>query len=286
MYNAAYNKINAEKVKWSSSNKEILTVNSKGVITGLSTGTATVYGTYLNHKYSREVSVEWCELDNISITVPYPQDKGLINFNYTTNYPNGIKVELGAGSELVKVFHQNLGNGDNRHASVYCYPNATGQVELKVRTLSEPDAYFSYKLNFRKGKFIGIGDMKSEEAQNSSSKSTLPPPTYSEAGIMNLGYMTDNLQIAIEDSIADNTMSYLYKFYGTDIEAMAIIATYRDYLLDNGWRFHKSESNDAGGVTHALYNSNYLVGLSCDPIYENDGSVAYYAISVTILRRS
>ncbi len=254
-------KIDVSKAKWSSSNKKILTVNSKGVVTGVSTGTATVYATYLNHKYSCKVSVEWTTLDNIKFTTPYSNDKALVYFNYTTNCREGVNVELGNGSELVKVFHKNQGSGNNRYASIYCYPNATGQVELKVSTVSEPNSYYLFKLNFKNGKFIGEGDLS--EGSQGGNTSTITPPTYAEAGIPNLGqYGLRGLSIEFEGAINESTMSYVYNLNGTWIEAAAICANYRDNLVENyGWTVYKVEDTEEGGMMYTLYHGRYLLGM-------------------------
>lgn len=50
----AYNK---KKVKWSSSNKKIVTINSKGKVTAKKTGKATIYAKVGKKRYSRKVTV-------------------------------------------------------------------------------------------------------------------------------------------------------------------------------------------------------------------------------------
>lgn len=265
-------KIDVNKVKWKSSNRSIITVNSKGVVKGIAPGTAKVYATYLNHRYSCKISVVWTTFENVSLEIPYASDKGLVFFKYTTNYPKGVNVELGSGSQIVKVFHKNQGKGNNRYASIYCYPNATGQVELKVYTVSEPNSYFLFKLNFKNGEFIGEGDLP-------GTITPVKPPTYSEAGIPNLGHMTDSLSIAFEGAMDDNTMAYVYNLCSTKIETMAICATYMDFLVDDyGWKVYKVENTTDGGMMYTLYNNRYTLGMEWRPLN------GQYQITIMLMR--
>lgn len=51
------NGLKASKVKWSSSNKKVATVNKKGVVKGISSGKATIAGKYKGIKFNIKVSV-------------------------------------------------------------------------------------------------------------------------------------------------------------------------------------------------------------------------------------
>ncbi len=63
VYSASGTKVSASKITWSTSNKDVVTVNSKGKITAVDEGTAKVYAKYLGKRYAVKVTVKDATLE-------------------------------------------------------------------------------------------------------------------------------------------------------------------------------------------------------------------------------
>ncbi|MCR4716634.1 MAG: leucine-rich repeat domain-containing protein [Lachnospiraceae bacterium] len=82
-----------DKIVWSSGNKKIATVNSKGKVTGKKTGNVTIYGKYNGKKYSSVVTVQANEKSLASYsTNAYGYSSGAVGFSKVVKTSTGYKV--------------------------------------------------------------------------------------------------------------------------------------------------------------------------------------------------
>lgn len=238
--------IDPKKVKWETNNEEVLKINSKGIVTGISSGTATVYATYCGKRYSDVMVVYNAVLHDLGMKL---YDKSTCCY-FRTNSVNYVKTEVISGNDKVESISGIVGENGEYYIVVFRAPNASGQVKVKVSLKNAPELYVIYTFNFG-----GKGE-----------ETTSKPPTYANVGIPSFGLLTGLPTIfegEVEDSMA---YVYVYECNEVDIVAKTLCASYRDYLIDSyGWKFFKTESTDDGGIAYALYNSKYTLGIFCNP---------------------
>lgn len=90
---------NTQKVTWSSSNKKIATVNSKGTVTAIAKGTATIKATIGSKTYSCKVTVEAPYFStssafvNVAANIKMPLKETTKTITYTSSNSNIAKVD-------------------------------------------------------------------------------------------------------------------------------------------------------------------------------------------------
>ena len=166
------------KIEWASSNNDILTVNQKGTVTGISLGTAKVYATYGNYRYEREVTVTRETLENLGIESYENLSGGNSVFcKFKTNYIKGVKAEVISGNNLVKQVYSAEKKDDYYYFMVCNYPKTTGEAQVKVYLETDPSLYHIYTINF--------GNSSTGGSQGSlTCKTALPHVCIGDSGVL------------------------------------------------------------------------------------------------------
>lgn len=245
----ASEEVESNKIKFRSSNENILTFAKKGKniwVKGVSEGKATVYATYCGVTYKKNIKVEQHTMSNFRIK---SSDSGGVVFCcFDSNDDWNIKYEVLTGSSLIGS-KGTWTEGNGMCFKIMLMPLKTGQI--KVRAYSKYDYTIShtYVINVKNGKFAGEGTLE-----------PLLPPTYSEAGMPDLGVYY-GLPLLYQGAIDVNSMEYEYSVGNNSFTAQTICASYRDSLLDRGWKLVDVIENDRGGMMYTFYNGSYVSGL-------------------------
>ena len=154
----------ASKVKWSTSNKKIATVSSKGVVKGKKAGKVTITATYKNKKYKCTVTVK-----KSSMTQKQAFDK-LKNYlikkgeKKTGQYETQYYIMWTDGGIDYCVYYSN----NNIYMQVYTYVNGYEDMAQFVRFNASGNAYAEYgKYNNGSNVFGASADFKKSSLKSS-----------------------------------------------------------------------------------------------------------------------
>ncbi|MCI9063765.1 MAG: Ig domain-containing protein [Clostridia bacterium] len=140
-YNLKVSKTN-KKVKWSTSNKKVATVSSKGRVTAKKKGTATITAKVGNKKYKCKITVKDLSFSNVSITPTKLGTTLLLKLKNNNNYAVDIRIK--------GKFYDNKGKkvGIGEHYNFALEAKAESIMKLYCRdTKSRDRDYSSYKLS-------------------------------------------------------------------------------------------------------------------------------------------
>lgn len=126
-------------VTWKSSAPKIAAVNSKGLVTGKAAGTATVTGTYKNHKYTCKVTV-------ILKTGRIAVNQNSINLNQAGFITVSVKNSAADDEVYYRVANSDIAEckwgywaSDADSLNLYIYPKEKGSTSITVTSKNDSD---------------------------------------------------------------------------------------------------------------------------------------------------
>lgn len=141
--------VKSNKIKWTSSNKNVATVSKKGVVTGVSAGKATIKGKYRGIEFKVKFTVEsktkvynklLCKDDNFSV--------------YLKEIKDGfIYIEVKNTSDVDCIFYNDYFVIDGKtYYDMLVYEKIYAGISDTIKVYSYDKNYDIYNYNFTKGK--------------------------------------------------------------------------------------------------------------------------------------
>lgn len=118
------------KVTWSSSNKSLATVSSKGVITGKKTGKVTIYATFNGKRVSCKVTIKKPSLSVSKSSITISRKK---SYSLTAKAVPNKKVTWSSSNKNIATVTSNGKVTGKKKGTVYIYAKANGlSKKIKV----------------------------------------------------------------------------------------------------------------------------------------------------------
>lgn len=261
LYDANGKRIDARKIKWSSSNKWVATVSSNGVIRAKNPGTAKIYAKYKGVTYTTKCTVKYeaVILSKNTITINSDQDyyvdvtfngTGSIYYTYDTPLEDGTTGNNGCAG----VRWGGEWNGNTIRLYVSSSIQRIGKEVVKIYGEDNPSDYKLLTLNvLPHAETDGIYEFDNKYRNEHNLKSNADVSINPSEGHWRY---SDSLKQTMDISTTFNGGAYAPNDYLNDISYVEVQYKVRDYQRDDLIRNNYVVKEGVITVPTRMYNSN------------------------------